>query len=58
MEGKPIPIVWLKGQHSYTAIIPKEKLKAFGMEEINDVIVEVGASGILIKNNSKQKRDE
>lgn len=53
MEERVIPITWLEGQHSYTAIISKEKLKAFGMEEIKDVIVKVGASGILIKNNSK-----
>ncbi len=53
MEERIIHITWLKGQYSYTAIISKEKLKAFGLEELNDVIVEVGASGILIKNNSK-----
>lgn len=51
MKGKTIPVVWLNGQHSYTAIISKEKLKTFGFDEINDVIVEVGTSELLIKKN-------
>lgn len=53
---KTIPIVWIKGQHSYTAIIPKEKLKAFGFDDLDEVIVEVGESELLIKKNDEKKR--
>ena len=49
MEGRIISITWLNGQHSYTAVIPKEKLKTFGFDEVNDVSVEVRKSELVIK---------
>ena len=55
MEEKIIPITWLTGQYSYTAIISKEILKTFGFGEINDVLVEVGPSELLIKINDQKK---
>jgi hypothetical protein len=44
-----IPITWLSGQYSYTAIINKELLKNKGFEKPDDVILEIKEAGLLIK---------
>jgi len=45
-----IPIIWLNGRCSYTAIISKEFVKEnLGSDEINDVILEIKDSTLLIK---------
>lgn len=58
MEGgsNKIPIIWLNGRCSYTAIISKEFVKEnFGPDEINEVILEIKDSTLLIKNKQEKR---
>jgi hypothetical protein len=52
-----IPIIWLNGGCSYIAIISKECVKEnFGPDEINEVILEIKDSTLLIKNKQKKAK--
>ena len=46
-------LIWLNNKTSYTAIIPKEIVKEYGFIEVDEVKLEAGPSGLLIKKDER-----
>ena len=46
-------LIWLNNKTSYMAIIPKEIVKEYGFIEVDEVKLEAGPSGLLIKKDER-----
>lgn len=47
-------LIWLNNKTTYTAIIPKEAVKEYGFIEVNNVKLEAGPSGLVLKRDDYQ----
>lgn len=56
MDENKIPIIWLKGNTAYTAIISKKLLKdKLGSDSIDRVTAEIKDTTLIIKNSSNDE---
>jgi hypothetical protein len=42
-------LIWLNNKTTYTAIISKEAVKDYGFIEVDNVVLEGGPSGLVLK---------